>query len=78
MQHPRTQHPELNDKEVARIEAGFKRTRRAWELLDLIAMEFATDPNATACFDARIVNETLALVKAQRAAATILEPLGRT
>lgn len=46
----------MTDLEQGRlIEDNFRNTDEAWALLDLINAEFQSDPNSTACFDARLV-----------------------
>lgn len=39
------------------MEAKWKNDAEAHRLLDLIVMEFKTDPMSTQCFDGRIVSE---------------------
>lgn len=67
----------FTEKEQQRIERGFERTRRAWEVLDVIVGEFESDPSSVQCFDQRIVKEAKQLVADQRREADYLEPLGR-
>lgn len=69
-------HNRLSDKEVVRIERGFDRTRRAWELLDIIAAEFESDPLSVQCFDLRIVEEVKKIIRTQKQEARWSEPLG--
>lgn len=45
----------LSREQERLIESNFDNTREAFTLLDLILAEFESDPTATACFDARIV-----------------------
>jgi len=49
--------------------------RRAWQLLDLIVAEFASDPVSTQCFDARIVKEAIKLVARRRSLRDLTNPL---
>jgi len=47
--------PRLSREAQRRIEESFDNDREAHELLDLIVMEFTTDPMSVQCFDERIV-----------------------
>jgi hypothetical protein len=49
----------LTDKAQREMEERFKLQRRAVELLDLVAVEFSTDPTSVQCFDLRIVAEVI-------------------
>ena len=57
------------------MEAIFDMQRRAWQLLDLICMEFKTDPMSVQCFDARIVREAIELVARRRRCKDPFNPL---
>lgn len=45
------------------IERNFDLTDEAWRVLELIVMEFKTDPMSVQCFDFRIVDRAIKTVK---------------
>lgn len=67
--------PELNKSEVKRMKQEALRTRRVWEVLDLIVAEFQSDPMSVQCFDLRIVEEARKLVADQKRDARFFDPL---
>lgn len=56
----------FTDKAEREIEETFDLTRRAWRTLDLICAEFTSDPQSVACFDSRVVEEAIQIVKRRR------------
>lgn len=49
--------PRLTEKAQREMEDKWKNDREAHRLLDLIMMEFETDPMSQQCFDSRIISE---------------------
>lgn len=58
--------PRLKPNFQRDMEAKWKNDAEAHRLLDLIMMEFKTDPMSTQCFDSRIVSEVNLCVLKQR------------
>lgn len=55
--------PRLTDegfKEICRQQDADK---RVWELMDIICSEFQSDPMSVQCFDLRVVDEAIKLVR---------------
>ena len=58
--------PELTEKAQKDIEEGFELNREAWRLLDLVVMEWKSDPMSVQCFDLRIVERAKRAVERRR------------
>lgn len=56
------------------VDEASKADIRVWELLDLICAEWRTDPLSVQCFDARIVQEAIALVERRKAMQDMFNP----
>ena len=65
----------LTEKAVKDIEAGFERTKRAWQILDLVVAEWESDPTSVQCFDLRIVEEAKTIVREQKKSSDLYNPL---
>jgi hypothetical protein len=55
----------MSQERVRQVEAEFRNTDEAFELLGLIAVEFQTDPTSTQCFDSRIIDRVKKCVAAR-------------
>lgn len=49
----------LTDARIKQLEKRFELVKRALVVLDLVAVEFKTDPQSTKCFDSRTVREVI-------------------
>lgn len=58
--------PFLTDLAMKEMQEQQQADDRVWHLMDLICAEFASDPLSRACFDERIVEEAIELVKRRR------------
>jgi hypothetical protein len=58
--------PFLTDKAMRELREQHEADTRVWQLLDIIAAEFETDPMSRQCFDSRICEEAIALVKKRK------------
>ncbi len=67
--------PRLTDKAQREMDAQSAADKRVWQLLDIIAAEWQSDPMSVQCFDARIVVESIELVKRRKAMGDPFNPL---
>lgn len=58
--------PCLTDKAMREMQEQQAADDRVWQLMDLICAEFETDPMSRQCFDGRVVDEAIALVKRRK------------
>lgn len=66
----------LTEEAAKDIEKGFDRTRRAWQILDLVVAEWESDPASVQCFDLRLVDEARNIVRKQKKSLDPYNPLG--
>ncbi len=68
-------HYHITAAEERAVEKGWDLDARAWRALQLVAMEFATDPMSVQCFDLRLVEEVKTIVREARELDPLLPPL---
>jgi hypothetical protein len=67
----------LTEKARRELQEQHDADTRVWELMDLICAEFQTDPMSRQCFDSRIVEEAVALVRNRKAMRDPFNPFQR-
>lgn len=58
--------PYLNPKAEKELFEQMDADKRVWQLMDVICAEFQSDPESVKCFDLRIVQEAVDLVKRRK------------
>ncbi len=61
------QRPRLKPEAMSELREQCELDREIWRVMDLITTEFESDPMSVQCFDLRLVEEAIDMVKRRRA-----------